>query len=112
MRKWFVTLATIVVLLTMAGAAFAGSSPLNATSEDGILVFESDDSAFKWWVDARVYLDMAMYMDDGPLYDPASGDYDDDEYKDLWEVQDSLAGGAILRRARFAIKSQLWNDWY
>ncbi|MDX2473871.1 MAG: porin [Candidatus Krumholzibacteria bacterium] len=110
MRKWFVTLASIVVLLTMAGAAFAGSSPLNATSEDGILVFESDDSAFKWWVDARVYLDAAMYMDDGPLYDPDSGDIDD--YEDFWETQDSLAGGAILRRARFAIKSQLWNHWY
>ena len=110
MRKWFVTLAAVVVLLTMAGAAFAGSSPLNATSEDGILVFESDDSAFKWWVDARVYLDMAMYMDDGPLYDPDSGDYGD--YADFYEKQDSLAGGMILRRARFALKSQLWNDWY
>ncbi len=110
MRKWFVTLATIVVLLTMAGAAFAGSSPLNATSEDGILVFESDDSAFKWWVDARVYLDVATYFDDGPLYNVDSGDYAD--YEDLAEMQNSLPGGAILRRARFAIKSQLWNDWY
>ncbi len=110
MRNWFVTLAAVVVLLTMAGAAFAGSSPLNATSEDGILVFTSDDGAFKWWVDARVYLDMAMYMDDGPLYDPDSGVYDD--YADFHEKQDSLAGGFLLRRARFALKSQLWHDWY
>jgi len=110
MRKWFVTMAAVVVLLTMAGAAFAGSSPLNATSEDGILVFNSDDGAFKWWVDARVYLDMAMYFDDGPLYDPDSGDYDD--YADFHEKQDSLAGGFLLRRARFALKSQLWHSWY
>jgi len=110
MRNWFVTMAAVVVLLTMTGAAFAGSSPLNATSEDGILVFESDDSAFKWWVDARVYIDAATYFDDGPLYDPDSGDYGD--YEDFWEKQDSLTGGVILRRARFALKSQLWNDWY
>ena len=110
MRNWFVTLATVVVLLTMAGAAFAGSSPLNATSEEGILVFESDDSAFKWWVDARVYLDVASYYDDGGMYDMDSDDIGD--YADFWEKQDSLAGGVILRRGRFAIKSQLWNHWY
>ncbi len=100
----------VAVLVTLAGSAFADSSTLNASAEDGILVFESDDSAFKWWVDARVYLDVASYYDDGPLYDPDSDDYGD--YEDFYEKQDSLTGGFILRRARFALKSQLWHDWY
>lgn len=110
MRNWFVTMAAVVVLLTMAGAALAGSTPLNATSEDGILVFKSDDGAFKWWFDVRAYLDLAMYFDDGPLYNPDSDDYGD--YADFYERQDSLAGGFLLRRARMALKSQLWHNWY
>jgi phosphate-selective porin OprO/OprP len=120
MRNWSVKLATVfVVLLAMAGAAVAGSSPLNATAEDGILVFESDDSAFKWWLDARAYVDVAAYFDDGPLYyseddfeDPDDwADYED-EFGGFFERQNSLTGGVILRRARLAIKSQLWGDWY
>ena len=99
MRSYLVRLAMVAVLVTLAGSAFADSSTLNATAEDGILVFESDDSAFKWWVDARVYLDVASYFDDGPLYDPESGDYG--EYEDFWEKQDSLTGGFILRRELF-----------
>jgi phosphate-selective porin OprO/OprP len=108
MRNWFVKLATVAILTAMAGAALAGSTPLKATSEDGILVFESEDSQFKWWLDARIYADMAMYFDDGPLW------YDDDGSfaEDRAELQNSLAGGFMLRRARLAIKSQLWGDWY
>ena len=110
MRSYLVKLAMVAVLVSLAGSAFAGSSPLNATAEDGILVFESDDSAFKWWVDARVYLDVATYMDDGPLYNMDSDDIGD--YEDFTDKQNSLPGGFILRRARLALKSQLWNDWY
>jgi phosphate-selective porin OprO/OprP len=118
MRNWFVKLALVALLTAMAGAAFAGSTPLNATSEDGILVFESDDSQFKWWLDARVYLDMAMYFDDGPLYysedevDPDDWDDYEDDFSDFYDRQNSLAGGFMLRRARLAIKSQLWGSWY
>ena len=59
---------------------------------------------------ARVYLDVAAYFDDGPLYNVDGPNYDD--FADLAEMQNTLPGGAILRRARFALKSQLWNDWY
>jgi phosphate-selective porin OprO/OprP len=111
MRKWFISLGVLMlVVMAFAAVASAEATSLNATAEDGILVFESDDSAFKWWVDARVYLDIATYFDDAPLYDPDSGDYAD--YEDLAEMQNSLTGGFLLRRARFALKSQLWNDWY
>jgi phosphate-selective porin OprO/OprP len=109
MRKQIGNLSAMlfVVLMLMPLAAMAGTD-LNATSEDGILVFESDDSQFKWWLDARAYIDMAMYFDDGPLW------YDDDGSfaEDRAELQDSLAGGIMVRRARLAIKSQLWGDWY
>jgi len=111
MRNWFVKLAAVlVIMLTMAGFALADSTSLNATAEDGILVFESDDSAFKWWFDARVYLDVATYFDDGELYNMDSDDIGD--YEDFYEKQDSLTGGFLLRRARFALKSQLWHNWY
>lgn len=116
MRYWFTKMAVVLVLTAMAGAAFGGTTPLNAVSEDGVLVFQSDDNAFKWWFDARVYLDMATYFDDEGMYNvPTDPDDLDDfmaDYGDLYEMHDGLAGGFLLRRARFALKSQLWNDWY
>jgi phosphate-selective porin OprO/OprP len=108
MRNWCTKLAIVVVLLAMAGTALAGSTPLKATSEDGVLVFESEDSQFKWWLDARAYIDMAMYFDDGPLWFDDDGSFAEDRA----ELQNSLAGGIMIRRARLAIKSQLWGDWY
>ena len=111
MRNWCVKLGVIMLAaMALSATAYAGSEPLEATSEDGILVFESPDGAFRWWFDARVYLDAATYFDDAPLYDPDSGDYGD--YQDLAEMQNSLAGGFLLRRARFALKTQIWNYWY
>jgi len=113
MRRWFISLSVaLLVVMAFAAVATAESAKLNATAEDGILVFESDDSAFKWWVDARVYLDVATYFDDGPLYNADGPNYEDEEFDKLAEMQNTLPGGAILRRARFALKSQLWNDWY
>lgn len=108
MRNWFVTMAAIALLTTLAGVALAETTPLNAKAEDGILVFQSTDGQFKWWFDARAYIDMAMYFDDGPLW------YDDDGSfaEDRAELQNSLAGGIMVRRARLALKSQLWGDWY
>ena len=47
MRSMLVKLAVGAFLVALAGSAFADSATLNATAEDGILVFESDDSAFK-----------------------------------------------------------------
>ena len=108
MNKWLVKFVTLSMLVLLAGAALAGSTPLKATSEDGVLVFESQDSQFKWWLDARAYIDMAMYFDDGPLYYDDEGSFAEDRA----ELQNSLAGGILIRRARLAIKSQLWGDWY
>lgn len=90
--------AVAVALLALPLAATAGETPLQAASEDGVLVWKSADNAFKWWIDARMYADVATYMDDGWT------DGDDEE-------QD-LIGGTFMRRARFAVKTVLWTDWY
>jgi len=108
MRNWVFKFGLVTLLLAATAIqAGATSTALDATAEDGILVFESPDHAFKWWFDARVYIDAAAYFDDSPLYDP-----DSDDYGDYEDFQDSLAGGAFLRRVRFAIKTQIWDDWY
>ena len=109
MSNWIVKVGVVMlVAMAFAAPAAAGSSPLNVTAEDGILVFESDDSAFKWWVDARVYIDVATYFHDGGLYNVPTDpddleDFEDEGYLDLYEMQDSLTGGALLRRARVAL---------
>jgi len=90
MRNWFVKLAAVALLTALAGSALAGSTPLNASSDDGILVFKSEDGAFKWWMDTRVYLDMAFYNED----------------------KNPLGDGVQLRRGRMAWKAILWSDYY
>ncbi|HPF69725.1 MAG TPA: porin [Candidatus Krumholzibacteria bacterium] len=122
MRKLFAKLSVAAFVLALAAmplAASAGTTDLQAASEDGVLVWKSADDAFKWWIDARAYIDMATYFDDGPLYyseddfaDPDDwADYED-EFADWFERQNSLAGGVMLRRLRFAVKANLWTDWY
>ena len=85
-----VILATVALFLLLVGAASAGTTPLQAESKDGVLVFSSDDGQFKWWLDGRVNLDGAFFVED----------------------KNSLGDGVQLRRARLAVKSILWGDWY
>ncbi len=87
-------LASVAVLTLLAVlapvAAHAGDEVMNAVAEDGILVFQTDDGQFKWWWDARIYLDAAGYMED----------------------KNSLSNGFMVRRARWAMKTQIWDHWY
>jgi len=64
---------------------------LSTESRDGILTFESEDSKFKTWTDIRVQLDGNVYSRD--------------TYNDI-------GNGVNIRRARLAIKSILWGNWY
>jgi phosphate-selective porin OprO and OprP len=77
-----------------SGLALAGQSesgvPLDASAQNGILVFSSPDGQFRWWLDGRIYLDTAFYMED----------------------KNTLTDGFQLRRGRFAVKSILYYDWY
>ena len=98
--------ALVIALVAMPLVALAGDTPLQSASEDGILVWKSPDDAFKWWIDARAYIDVATYFDDGWTVN------DDGEYDPDGTETTDLSGGTLLRRARFAVKAELWTDWY
>ena len=66
---------------------------VSATDRDGILVFESKDKDYKFWFDSRVQVDFGHYF----------GAQD-------WA--DEIGSGASIRRARFAVKTQINRDWY
>lgn len=66
---------------------------VNATERDGILVFESKDKEFKFWFDSRVQVDFGAYFGQPAWADP-------------------IGNGASIRRARFAVKTQINRDWY
>ena len=66
---------------------------LEASSRDGILVFESKDKDYKFWFDARVQVDFGTYFG-------------------AQEWADPIGNGASIRRARFAAKAQITKDWY
>ncbi len=64
-----------------------------ATDRDGILVFESKDKDYKFWFDSRVQVDFGHYFG-------------------AQEWADPIGSGASIRRARFAVKTQITPDWY
>jgi phosphate-selective porin OprO/OprP len=66
---------------------------VNATERDGILVFENKDKDFKFWFDSRVQIDFGHYFG-------------------AQEWADEIGSGASIRRARFAVKTQINRDWY
>lgn len=68
------------------------SVPVNATLQDGILVFQSKKANYKLWFDVRVQADAAVYF--------GAPDY-----------ADAIGNGASVRRARFAVKAQLDKNW-
>ena len=108
MRKLIgiLTVTAFAVGLLLPVAASAGDTPLQAVSEDGILTWKSADDSFKWWIDARVYADVAAYFDDGWTVNG------DGEYDPAGTETTDLIGGTYIRRARFAVKTILWTDWY
>ena len=55
----------------------------------GLLLFESQDHQFKWWIDGRINLDSAFYFNS----------------------DNRLSNGTELRRGRFAMNMVLWTTW-
>jgi len=74
------------------GKKVINRTAMDVESRDGILVMESKDQKFKTWFDARVYMDGAYFFDNNAM--------------------NAIGNGIIIRRARFALKSKLWNNWY
>lgn len=64
---------------------------LQAENRNGILVLESSDQEYKFWFDARLQTDGAIFI--GHTYNP-------------------IGNGVTIRRARFGIKSQFAKKWY
>ena len=67
--------------------------PVNATVQDGILVFQNKDANYKMWFDIRVQGDAAVYFG-----------YD--------KKLTSIGNGMSFRRTRFAVKTQIDKNWY
>ena len=69
------------------------SYPVDATVQDGILVFQNKAQNYKMWFDIRVQGDAAAFFG-----------YD----KNLTQI----GNGMLMRRTRFAVKAQLDKNWY
>mgnify|MGYP003307557631 FL=1 len=69
------------------------SYPIDATVQDGILVFQNKNQNYKMWFDVRVQGDAAVFFG-----------YD----KNLTQI----GNGMLMRRTRFAVKAQLDKNWY
>ena len=57
--------------------------------DGGYLVFQSADSAFKYWLDGRAMIDGAGYFG----------------------AENDMANGVLIRRARLGVKATLYRDW-
>lgn len=70
-------------------------SPVDVTEQEGFLVMKGKGkmSDYKLWFDMRVQVDGATFFGNN---------------KDF----DAIGDGASIRRARFAVKSQVNKDWY
>jgi phosphate-selective porin OprO/OprP len=91
--------ALVVTALAVSGAAAQTQDtpmdepqalePVGVFQGAGILLFQSPDQRFKWWLDGRLNLDSAFYF----------------------HSDNTLANGAELRRGRLALNMVLWSDW-
>ncbi|HNR06265.1 MAG TPA: porin [Saprospiraceae bacterium] len=66
-------------------------SPLDVENRNGILVFESADQDYRLWFDIRVQVDGHYFPD---------------------KTLNAIGNGTSIRRARFAVKTNLTRNWY
>ncbi|MGE3277923.1 MAG: OprO/OprP family phosphate-selective porin [Vicinamibacterales bacterium] len=64
-------------------------APVDVFQGAGILIAESEDHRFRWWLDGRVNLDTAFYFNS----------------------DSTLGNGVELRRGRVALNMVLWSSW-
>ena len=83
--------AGLVFLLLLAVAAFAQTNVSDGKTEwdDGILHFKSDDGKFQTRFDVRMFLNGAWFF----------------------ENKNEFSNGTHLRKARFAMKTKIWDVW-
>ena len=103
MRKLFYLMAALLLLSQAAVAQKAvkynqygvavQSDVLDVEAQDGILVIASPTSGYKLWFDIRAQADGAVFFGAPGYADP-------------------IGNGVQIRRARFAVKGQINEDWY
>ena len=103
MRKIFCLIALVLLTVSAAWAQKAvkynqygvavQSDRLDVEAQDGILVLASPESGYKLWFDTRAQVDGAVYFGAPGYADP-------------------IGNGTSIRRARFAVKAQVNEDWY
>lgn len=103
MRKLICLTATLLLTLSAAFAQKAvkynqygvavNSDRLDVEAQDGILVFASPETGYKLWFDVRAQADGAVFFGAPEYADP-------------------IGNGTSIRRARFAVKGQVDENWY
>ncbi|MCK4889613.1 MAG: hypothetical protein KAS97_06740, partial [Candidatus Aminicenantes bacterium] len=84
-------LSFFMVLFVLFSFTALNAEDGKITTDDGILKFGSQDGKFSYQLDARLYLDAAMYSEDEDVID--------------------LHSGSEIRRMRFALKATLWTNF-
>ncbi|MDP8203855.1 MAG: porin [Candidatus Tenebribacter mawsonii] len=79
----------LVFVLFAVGILAAETSTGNSTWDNGLLKWKSDDGMFETRMDVRIYIDYAQFMGN----------------------ENDFRNGTMLRRARFGVKTKLWEDW-
>lgn len=89
-RQWCSALLIALSTGLAVGGAAAATVPLHSECADGVVAWKSEDGRFKWWLDGRFNLDGAFFVED----------------------RNPLGDGVQVRRARLAVKTILYRDWY
>ena len=79
------------------------STPVTATVQDGILVFQNKEANYKMWFDVRLQADAAVYFGAPDFCAPELDGKSNSSH---------IGNGMSLRRTRFAVKAQLDKNWY
>ena len=79
------------------------ATPVDATVQDGILVFQNKEANYKMWFDVRIQGDAAVYF--------GAPDFCAKEIDGMSNTS-HIGNGMSLRRTRFAVKAQLDKNWY
>lgn len=79
------------------------SYPVDASVQDGILVFQNKKQSYKMWFDVRIQADAAVFF--------GAPDFCAEEL-DGKNNSSHIGNGLSIRRARFAVKAQLGKNWY
>jgi phosphate-selective porin OprO/OprP len=79
-------------VLTNQYGVIVDRHPLEPEFRNGILNFETKDKAYRLWFDNRIYVDGAYFFDDN--------------------TYNKIGNGVTIRRARFALKTIIHDNWY